>query len=209
MASSTTTRKPANADRDALAAGHSERMHGDHARQAPENRPTADNPTGAAGVTFTFGAAVVSAGLVAGLFFFNSSVVMPALAELDDRTFVEVLDKINDAVYNPLFFAVTFGAPLLIAVAAVQQRPGENRGAARWTWAALALYVAGLMVTLGVNVPLTDDLVAAEPSNASEFAAVREDFEGPFNAADIVRTILHTAAIACLAVVPSRALRTP
>jgi hypothetical protein len=126
MASSTTTRKPANADRDALAAGHSERMHGDHARQAPENRPTADNPTGAAGVTFTFGAAVVSAGLVAGLFFFNSSVVMPALAELDDRTFVEVLDKINDAVYNPLFFAVTFGAPVLIAVAAVQQRRGEK-----------------------------------------------------------------------------------
>jgi uncharacterized membrane protein len=98
---------------------------------------------------------------------------------------------------------------VLIAVAAVQLRRGEKPGAARWTWAALALYIAGLMVTLAVNVPLTDDLVAAEPSNASEFAAVRDDFEGPFNAADIVRTILHTAAIACLAVVPGRALRTP
>ncbi len=155
--------------------------------------------------TLTFGAAVVTAGLVAGLFFFNSSVVMPALAELDDRTFVEVMDKINDAVYNPLFFAVAFGAPVLIAVAAVQQRRGENPGAARWTWAALALYVAGLIVTMAVNVPLTDDLVAAEPGNATEFAAVREDFEGPFNAADIVRTILHTAALACLAVTPRRA----
>jgi uncharacterized membrane protein len=181
----------------------------DHAPQALKNRLTVDNPTGAARVTLTFGAAVVTAGLVAGLFFFNASVVMPALAHLDDRTFVEVLDKINDAVYNPLFFAVTFGAPVLIAVAAVQLRRGEKPGAARWTWAALALYIAGLMVTLAVNVPLTDDLVAAEPSNASEFAAVREDFEGPFNAADIVRTILHTAAIVCLAVVPSRALRTP
>jgi uncharacterized membrane protein len=159
--------------------------------------------------TFTFSAAVVTAGLIAGLFFFNASVVMPALAHLDDRTFVEVMDEINDAVYNPLFFAVLFGAPVLIAVAALQQRRGEEPGAARWTWAALALYVAGLMVTLAVNVPLTDDLVAAEPSNAREFAAVREDFEGPFNAADVVRTILHTAAIACLAVVPSRALRTP
>jgi uncharacterized membrane protein len=201
MARSTPTRKLPN--------GQRQQMDRDHAPQALENRPTVENPTGAARVTLTFGAAVVTAGLMAGLFFFNASVVMPALAELDDRTFVEVLDKINDAVYNPLFFAVMFGAPVLIALAAVQQRRGEKPGAARWTWAALALYFAGLMVTLAVNVPLTDDLVAAEPSNTSEFAAVREDFEGPFNAADIVRTILHTAAIACLAVVPSRALRTP
>ena len=201
MASSTTTRDPATGDR--------RRMDGDHAQQALQNRPIADNPAGAAPVRFTFAPAVVRAGLIAGLFFFNASVVMPALAHLDDRTFVEVLHLINDAVNNPLFFAVMFGAPVLIAVAAVQQRRGENPGAARWTWAALALYVAGLMVTSAVNVPLTDDLVVAEPSNASEFAAVREDFEGPFNSADIVRTILHTAAIACLAVVPSRALRIP
>ena len=208
MDSSTTTRNPANADQDAQAAGHPERMDGDKPQQAPQNRPGAHRPTGAVGMTFTFVAAVVTAGLVAGLFFFNASVVMPALAELDDRTFVEVLDKINDAVYNPLFFAVTFGAPVLIAVTAVQQRRAEKPGAARWTWAALALYVAGLIVTLSVNVPLTDDLVAAKPSTPREFAAVREDFEGPFNAADIVRTILHTAALACLAAAPNRTLRT-
>lgn len=148
---------------------------------------------------FLFGAAVVTVGLVAGLFFFNASVVMPALAHLDDRTFVEVMHEINDAVYNPLFFAVLFGAPVLILAAALQQRRGEHPGAARWTWAALALYVAGLLVTVAVNVPLTDDLVAAEPGNVSEFAAVREDFEDPFNVADVVRTILHTAAAACLA----------
>jgi len=59
--------------------------------------------------TLTFGAAVVTAGLAAGLFFFNASTVMPALADVDDRTFVEVMDKINDAVYNPVFFAVLLG----------------------------------------------------------------------------------------------------
>ena len=188
MTGSTTIRQPNREPRDAL---------------------TADNPASGTGVRFTFGAAVVAVGLVAGLFFFNASVVMPALAEVDDRTFVAVLDKINDAVYNPLFFAVTFGAPVLIAVAAVQRRRGENPGAARWIWAALALYVAGLLVTMAINVPLTDDLVAAQPANASELAAVRDDFEGPFNAADIARTILHTAALACLALAPSRTLRTP
>jgi len=155
--------------------------------------------------TLIFGAAVVTAGLAAGLFFGYACTVVPALGDLDDRTFVEVMDKINDAVYNPVFFAVLLGAPVLIAVAAVQQRRGENPDVARWTWAALALYVAGLIVTMAVNVPLTDDLVAAQPRNVSEFAAVRENFEDPFNAWNIVRTILHTAAVACLAVIPRRA----
>lgn len=201
MASSTTTRGSVPGDR--------ERTHEDLAQQPRGNRATVDNPAGAARATFTFAAAVVTAGLAAGLFFFNASVVMPALAHLDDRTFIEVMDNINDAVYNPLFFAVLFGAPVLIAVVAFQQRRSQNPGAVRWSWAALALYVVGLMLTMTVNVPLTDELVAAEPGNASEFAAVREDFEGPFNAADIVRTILHTAAVACLAVAPGRAPRTP
>ncbi len=149
--------------------------------------------------TLTLAAATITTGLIAGLFFFNASTVMPALAHLDDRTFVEVMNQINDAVYNPWFFVVLLGAPVLIAVAAVQQRRGENPDAARWTWAALALYVAGVMLTSAINVPLTDELVAAEPSNVSEFAAVRENFEDPFNAWDIVRTILHTAALVCLA----------
>jgi uncharacterized membrane protein len=183
MASSTTTRKPEIGTRQ------------------PSNERH-EQGANVARMTFAFAGAVVTAGLVAGLFFFNASVVMPALADLDDRTFVEVMDRINDAVYNPLFFAVLFGAPVLIAVAAVQQRRGENPAAARWAWAALALYLAGVMLTSTVNVPLTDDLVAAQPRTPAEFAAVREDFEGPFNAADIVRTILHTAAVACLAAVP-------
>jgi uncharacterized membrane protein len=153
----------------------------------------------------TYAAAVVTAGLIAGLFFFNATTVMPALADLDDRTFIEVLNQINDAVYNPAFFAVLFGAPVLIAVAAVQLQRGENPDAARWAWAALALYGAGLIVTMAVNVPLTDELVAAgEPETITDPAAVREDFENPFNAGDIVRTILHTAAVACLAVMPAR-----
>jgi uncharacterized membrane protein len=73
-------------------------------------------------------AAIVTAGLVAGLFFLNASTVMPAPADVDDRH-----------------------------------------------------------LTSAINVPLTDDLVAAEPTNASEFATVGDDFEDPFDAGDIAR----------------------
>lgn len=57
MASSTTTRKPANGDR--------ERMDGDHAQQAPENRRTVDAPAGAErSADIVLGAAVIAMGLV-------------------------------------------------------------------------------------------------------------------------------------------------
>ena len=68
MASSTTTRKPANL--------------------------TVDAPAGAdrnAGIVL--GVAVIAMGLVAGLFYFSSIAVMPALTAADDRTLVDAMQQ--------------------------------------------------------------------------------------------------------------------
>ncbi len=150
--------------------------------------------------TLTLGAAILTTGLMAGVFFAYVDSVMPALGRVDDRTFINVMQQIDDVIQNPVFFTAFFGAPVLIAVAAVQQRRRANRDAARWLWVALGFYVLGLLVTSGVNVPLNGDLVAAgDPDKITNVAAVRDDFEDPWNAWNVVRTILHIAALACLA----------
>ncbi|MFF0060695.1 hypothetical protein ACFYRC_03935 [Streptomyces sp. NPDC005279] len=53
---------------------------------------------------------------------------MPALARSGDRIYVEVMQNINEVIQNPVFFAGFFGALILAAVAAWQQR----RSPARW-----------------------------------------------------------------------------
>ncbi|MCX4984119.1 DUF1772 domain-containing protein [Streptomyces sp. NBC_00572] len=145
---------------------------------------------GGKGAGAVLGAATVTTGLVAGVWFAYVCSVMPALARSDDRVYVEVMRNINDVIQNPLFFSVFFGATILTAVAAWQYRATRARA---WMFAALALSVAVFLVTSAVNVPLNDALAAAK-----DFSAARAAFEGPWVAWNIVRAVLSTVGLACL-----------
>ncbi|MEU8893870.1 anthrone oxygenase family protein [Streptomyces sp. NPDC048442] len=141
-------------------------------------------------------AAAVTTGLVAGVWYGFACGVMPALGRSGDRTFIEVMQHINDAIQNPVFFAGLFGSPVLAAVAARQQR---RTPANRWVLAGLALTVLVLVVTSAANVPLNDALAAAgAPGRISDPSAVREAFEDPWVLWNTVRAVLSTAALACL-----------
>ncbi|MEU9014161.1 anthrone oxygenase family protein [Streptomyces sp. NPDC048479] len=142
------------------------------------------------------GAATVANGLVAGVWYAYATSVMPALARSDDRICIEVMQNINEVIQNPVFFAGFFGALILAAVAAWQQRRSPARW---WAVAALVLYAAVLLVTTAVNIPLNDELAAAgDPARIADPAAVRESFEDPWVAWNVVRLVLSTAALACL-----------
>jgi uncharacterized membrane protein len=151
-------------------------------------------------VRLVLGAAAVAMGLAAGFIFAYSSSVMPGFADTGDRVFVEAMQDINEATENPVFFAAYFGAFLLTGAAAVILRSQGGGPAFRWTVAALVLYGVALAVTIGINVPLNDDLAnAGNPDQIGDLAAVRDDFEGPWVAWNIVRTVLSTLALASLA----------
>jgi uncharacterized membrane protein len=135
--------------------------------------------------------------LIAGLIFTFSVAVMPNLAAADDRTFVATMQRFND---NPVF-ALTFSMALVLtAIAAVLQRHHGHRRATRWTVAALALYGIVFAVTVAINIPLNDDLDrAGNPNAIGDLAHVRDTFEAPWVAANIVRTLFAVAAVGALA----------
>lgn len=143
------------------------------------------------------GGAAVTTGLVAGTFYVFSCAVMPALGRSDDRTFIEVMQNINDVIENPVFFAGFFGALTLTAAAAWQQR--RSPGPRGWLFAALAVYAVAFLLTSGVNVPLNDELAqAGNPTHIADPAAVRDRFEDAWVAWNTVRAVLCTAALALL-----------
>jgi uncharacterized membrane protein len=145
-------------------------------------------------------AATVAIGLIAGLYFGWAVSVMPGLAGLDDRAFVDAMQELDDAIRNPLFFATFLAALVLPAVAIYQQRRLGARQATTWIVAALILYGLGALTTMAFNEPLNTDLVdAGEPSLIADPAGVRDDFEDPWVAWHIVRTVLSTAALGSLA----------
>lgn len=137
-------------------------------------------------------AAVITTGLVAGLFVAFAHAVMPGLARGGDRTYVEAMQGINAAILNG-WFAVSFGGALVFAGAAVLLHLG--RPGLPWIVGGLVLYVAVLVVTFRINVPLNDALVAA---GLTDPAAARAAFEGTWVRWNVVRAVLSTGAFGCL-----------
>jgi uncharacterized membrane protein len=143
-------------------------------------------------------AATVLTGLLAGTYFAYACSVMLALGRTSDRTFIEVMQKIDVAIQNPVFFAALFGAPACTAIA-VGLEASEDRGAPGWTIAALALNLVSLLITIAANVPLNNRLAAAgDPAMIADPGAVRRRFEGAWNSWNTARGSAAIAALICL-----------
>lgn len=137
-------------------------------------------------------AAVITTGLVAGLFAVFAHAVLPGLARADDRTFVEAVQGINAAILNG-WFAASFGGAPLATTAAVLLHLGARP--LPWIVAGLVLHAAVLVVTFRVNVPLNDALAA---TGTDDPATARKSFETAWVRWNAVRAVASTAAFGCL-----------
>lgn len=144
-------------------------------------------------------AATVTMGLMAGLFCAFAYSVMPGLGQTGGRTFVDAMQRINVAILNGWFFIIFFGALVFTALAGVFHLRDDGRAVLPWIVAAFVLYVAVLVITGRINVPLNNELLAAgEPDRITDLAAVRERFEATWVRWNIARAVASTAAFGCL-----------
>ncbi|MEU3462544.1 anthrone oxygenase family protein [Streptomyces sp. NPDC006733] len=165
---------------------------------APGRAPLPPGPARRSAGT-VLGAATVATALMAGVFFSFDVAVIPGLGRGDDRTYIGAMQNINVAIENPVFFLAFFGALVLTGVAALQQRRLGRRAVLGWVLASVALYVVALLVTMGGNLPVNDELArAGDPARIADPAAVREKFEQTWIALNIVRTTVCTVAVGCL-----------
>ena len=141
--------------------------------------------------TLSLVAALLTTGLMAGVYLAFSIAVLPGLARQDDLTFVTAMRGMNQAILNG-WFAVVFGGPLVLGVAAVATRLPSYAGLG---WAALGLAAYG--VTLGatavVNVPLNNLLESTD-----SHAEARALFERRWVVWNLVRTVACVAAFVAL-----------
>jgi uncharacterized membrane protein len=138
-------------------------------------------------------AALVTTGLMAGVYLAFSIAVLPGIGRQDDRTFVLAMRGMNAAILNG-WFAVVFGGPLLLGAVAVATRlPSGERDALGWVSLALALYVSTLVITGIVNVPLNNRLDTTEPVEEA-----RAQFERRWQQWNVVRTLACTASFISL-----------
>jgi uncharacterized membrane protein len=140
--------------------------------------------------------ATLTVGLMAGVFGLYAHTIMPGLRKTDDRTFVGAFQQIDRAIINPLFLPVFLGALGLTGLAVLFDLLGEDRSTLPWVGAALVLYLAVVVITFRVHLPLNDAIKAATDPDV---AAVRARFdEARWASWNVVRAVLSTVAFASL-----------
>ncbi|MBF6085055.1 DUF1772 domain-containing protein [Nocardia cyriacigeorgica] len=143
--------------------------------------------------------ATVATGLIAGVFYAYAISVMPALARMDDRALIQTMQKINVVIINPAFMIGFIGTVGFTALAALLHLGADRRMTLLWVAIGLVLNVIAFAVTIALNVPLNDQLMAAgDPAAIADPAAVRAEFESAWVRWNIVRAVLHTLAFVVL-----------
>ena len=144
--------------------------------------------------------ATIAMGLMAGVFGLYSTAIMPGLGRTNDRTFVGAFQQIDTAIINPLFMLSFFGALVVTGVAGVLHLDKDFRSVLPWIVAAFVLYLAVVVATIAINVPLNDEIKAAgDPDRITDLAAVRDQFnETRWVVSNHFRTVATTVAFGCL-----------
>ena len=114
--------------------------------------------------------AAIGAGIAGGVFFAFSTFIMRALNRLPSDRAIAAMQAINLAAPNPLFMAVLFGAGAACAVVAVVSLGHLDEPGAVYRVVGAAVYIAGLLVTVGYHVPHNDALARVD---ANGIGAVR------------------------------------
>ncbi|WP_367131202.1 DUF1772 domain-containing protein [Saccharothrix sp. HUAS TT1] len=95
--------------------------------------------------------AALGCGMMAGVFFAFSAMVMPGLRRAGPEVGVAAMRAINLAVVNPAFIGVFLGTAVVGVVAAF--------GGGPWAWAGAVLYLLGGVVLTGAfHVPRNNGL---------------------------------------------------
>ncbi|SHN39122.1 DUF1772 domain-containing protein [Cryptosporangium aurantiacum] len=145
------------------------------------------------------GAATLTTGLIAGFFYAYACSVMLGLDRVDDRTFIATMQAINATVRNTWFALSFFGALLLTAAAALVHLGRSGRRVLPWAAAAFVLYAIAFGITMGISVPLNQELAdAGAAATLTDPAGVRAAYEDDWNNWNLNRTFASIAAFGCL-----------
>jgi uncharacterized membrane protein len=143
--------------------------------------------------------AVVTTGLLAGLYYGYACSVMPALRGADDPTFDEVMQRINVAILNGWFMVSFLGSPALSVLAVGLDLGDGGSSVLPWLVVAAVLNLASFLVTAATNVPLNNALAAAGATGSfADPSSARSGFERPWVRSNVVRAVASTAGLAAL-----------
>lgn len=116
-------------------------------------------------------AALVGAGLNAGVYYAFSTFVMEALGRLPDREAVAAMQSINIEAVRPGFMLAFMGTAVLALAVAVSALGRLGEDPATYQLIGAALYLAVIVLTASYHVPRNNALGDLEPAGETSGSA--------------------------------------
>lgn len=136
---------------------------------------------------------------VLGILALYSHTIMTGLRHVDDATFVKSYQAIDRQIINPIFM-IQFFAPVVILLFAAYFAHKHHLAEAKYIYIAAISYVAAVIITMAVNVPLNDGIKKiADVTSSQSLADARAQFNESkwliFNHLRTVCTLIATIAL--------------
>lgn len=137
-------------------------------------------------------------GAIFGFFYAWVCSTMWGLDAADPAIAISAMQAMNASVRNVVFAPAFFGTPFVLIVAAMLAWFCRLKAAAVIFASAGLLYLfGGMMLTLAVNVPMNEALAAVSiPNDAAEARRIWEDYSGPWQFWNAVRTAVSGLTLA-------------
>ncbi|NHN36173.1 DUF1772 domain-containing protein [Pseudomaricurvus alcaniphilus] len=143
---------------------------------------------------------IVLTGLMAGIYFAFSVVIMKALRKLPPLQAAQAMNKINDVIVNTAFLPIFFGSTLWYAGLIVWSFADWQRGSSALVISAAVIYIIGMfVVTAFGNVPLNNKLKECADSD-SRLVACWNEYQQSWTRLNHLRTLSCMAACGVLTI---------
>jgi uncharacterized membrane protein len=104
------------------------------------------------------------AGMIGGVFFAFSGFVMPALRRLPAAQGISAMQSINRTAVAPPLMLALFGTAIISGITITWAARSWPEPAAPWMLAGGLAYLAAVVITMAVNVPLNNALAGVAPA---------------------------------------------
>ncbi|MGE3830276.1 MAG: DUF1772 domain-containing protein [Parvibaculaceae bacterium] len=141
--------------------------------------------------------AAIGSGLMAGLFYIFSTVIMRSLDSLPPPQGLAAMKAINITIVNPLFLTIFLGTAVLCVALIILALLKWSGAPSVWLIAGSLIYLAGsIAVTMIFNVPL-NNVIEATALDSAQAGAVWARYMAEWVPWNHVRSVACTASLAC------------
>ena len=148
--------------------------------------------------------AVMTTGLLSGIFFTWTNAVTPGIGKLNDLGYLTALQSMNRVILNPSFYIIFMGSVVILPLSTVLNYETKPSFVFKIMLVASIIYILGVfLVTILGNIPLNDllDKIDLEDCSIEDVSNLRDKIEAKWNGFNLIRTIASTSSFILLIVV--------